>query len=223
MEAESDLIDRENAMTMAPSRSVRRGTGRSNRDRILEAAREELGRNPDASLDEIAKAAGVVRRTIYGHFPNRHALIEALASEAAGALVDALGGARLEEAVPAVALARMVLASVPVADRYRMLIALGRRDLGEQAVRDTLAPARDRASAIIERGQADGTMSDHLSARDLALATEAVALALLEVDASAEVRNPFGHSGEAVAVAVLVTTGIDPTTARAHVDTALVR
>ena len=49
-------------------------TGRSSakahatRARILEAARRELGRDPDSSLGDIAEAAGVARRTLYEHF-----------------------------------------------------------------------------------------------------------------------------------------------------------
>lgn len=194
-------------MTTTRSQPQRPSTARSNRDRILDAAREELGRNPDASLDEIAKAAGVVRRTIYGHFPNRQALIAALASEAGQALRDALKQAHHEGAAPVEALARMVLASSAVGDRYRMLIALGRRDLGAKAVRDTLAPARDRATALVERGQADGSMSRHLPAPVLALATEALALALLDADAQLDALGV--DLPEAAAVAVLVTVGVE--------------
>jgi len=40
-----------------------------NRRRILDVALAELLRDPDASMDQIARAAGVVRRTVYGHFP----------------------------------------------------------------------------------------------------------------------------------------------------------
>ncbi len=69
----------------APPAQPRRSHARSNRVRLLAAAREELGRDPDASLDEIARAAGVVRRTLYGHFPNREALIDALADRGPGA------------------------------------------------------------------------------------------------------------------------------------------
>lgn len=45
-----------------------------NRARILAAARQGLRDDPDASLDSIARAAGLATRTLYGHFANRQAL-----------------------------------------------------------------------------------------------------------------------------------------------------
>jgi AcrR family transcriptional regulator len=50
-----------------------------NRERILEAAKEEFTRvGADASLDNIAKQAGVGPGTLYRHFPSRDTLIEAV-------------------------------------------------------------------------------------------------------------------------------------------------
>src|SRR5579859_6017773 len=50
-----------------------------NRERILEVAKEAFGRSgADASLDDIAKQAGVGPGTLYRHFPTRDALIEAV-------------------------------------------------------------------------------------------------------------------------------------------------
>lgn len=48
-----------------------------NRERILVVAKEAFTRSgADASLDEIARQAGVGPGTLYRHFPNRDALIE---------------------------------------------------------------------------------------------------------------------------------------------------
>ncbi len=50
-----------------------------NRERILEVAKEAFTRSgANASLDEIAKEAGVGPGTLYRHFPTRDALIEAV-------------------------------------------------------------------------------------------------------------------------------------------------
>jgi AcrR family transcriptional regulator len=50
-----------------------------NRERILDAAKEAFTRfGASASLDDIAKQAGVGAGTLYRHFPTRDALIEAV-------------------------------------------------------------------------------------------------------------------------------------------------
>src|SRR6202012_978811 len=50
-----------------------------NRDRVLEAAKAVFSAGgPDASLDAVAKRAGVGIGTLYRHFPMREALFEAV-------------------------------------------------------------------------------------------------------------------------------------------------
>jgi AcrR family transcriptional regulator len=69
-------------MAAKSSRSVHRKPrtdAQRNRERILEAAKEAFTRaGADASLDDIAKEAGVGAGTLYRHFPTRDALIEAV-------------------------------------------------------------------------------------------------------------------------------------------------
>jgi AcrR family transcriptional regulator len=55
-----------------------RSDARANRDRILEAARGALAIDPNASLNSIAKAAGVGAGTLYRHFPGRESLVLAM-------------------------------------------------------------------------------------------------------------------------------------------------
>jgi len=56
-----------------------RSDAQRNRERILEVAREAFSRSgANASLDDIARAAGVGPGTLYRHFPTREELLEAV-------------------------------------------------------------------------------------------------------------------------------------------------
>lgn len=62
----------------APARKPRTDAQR-NRERILDVAKEAFTRHgANASLDDIAKEAGVGPGTLYRHFPTRGALLEAV-------------------------------------------------------------------------------------------------------------------------------------------------
>jgi AcrR family transcriptional regulator len=61
------------------SRPPRRADAQRNYERLLAAAETALNaQGANASLDEIAKAAGVGNATLYRHFPTRESLIEAV-------------------------------------------------------------------------------------------------------------------------------------------------
>ncbi|MGW7525786.1 TetR/AcrR family transcriptional regulator [Streptomyces sp. NPDC054783] len=196
-------------------RTPQRGNAHSNRRRILAAARQKLREDPAASLDGIAEAAGVARRTFYGHFPSRHALIADLTQEAGDELRQAFAAARTTDADPIEAMTRMVLAAWAVGGQYRMLIALGRRHPGEAAFRATLTPAREEAVATLRRGQREGVFADHLPAPVLAQALEALVLALAEENAACPWVDP---TGEAAATAFLVAAGVAPQSAALQVQ-----
>ncbi|MGY0496977.1 TetR/AcrR family transcriptional regulator [Nocardia sp. FBN12] len=71
---------------MSPATPHRkRADARRSIDRIVAAARAELSKDPQASIDDIAEHAGVGRMTLYGHFPNRAALVEAALTAALAA------------------------------------------------------------------------------------------------------------------------------------------
>src|SRR5215212_724513 len=56
-----------------------RADARRNIERLIDAAREAFAtEGPNAPLDDIARAAGVGSGTLYRHFPNRIALLEAV-------------------------------------------------------------------------------------------------------------------------------------------------
>src|ERR1700686_4717395 len=62
-----------------PAQRKPRADAQRNRQRILEVAKEAFTRSgANASLDDIAKQAGVGPGTLYRHFPTRDSLIEAV-------------------------------------------------------------------------------------------------------------------------------------------------
>jgi AcrR family transcriptional regulator len=186
-----------------------RRNSRANRERILAVARQELGRNANASLDEIARTAGVVRRTLYGHFPGRQALLEALADEATQTLSEALTAPPVPADSPEEAWVRFILQVWSVGDRYRMLISLARRDLGAERVAEVLAPARTRAVSILDRGQQEGVFLREVPALALAPALQALGLSLLESTNA----GVWEGTGAAVAKTSLIAAGVTPTSA----------
>jgi AcrR family transcriptional regulator len=73
-----------------PPDPVQRADARRNREKLLEAARERFtAEGTDVSLEAVAKAAGVGIGTLYRHFPNRDALIEAAYRAEVGHLSEA--------------------------------------------------------------------------------------------------------------------------------------
>ncbi len=70
---------------LSDDQSGLRADARRNRDRILKAAMQHFASHGiGASLEEIAKAAGVGAGTLYRHFPSREALLAAACRPASG-------------------------------------------------------------------------------------------------------------------------------------------
>ena len=74
---------------MTESSELKRSDARRNRDAILAAALEALTDSPDASLNAIARRAGVANATLYRHFPTREQLVLATYQHEVRKLVDA--------------------------------------------------------------------------------------------------------------------------------------
>ena len=55
-----------------------RRDARRNRERILQAARELFGDSANVPMYDVARRAGVGQATLYRHFPDRYALIDAI-------------------------------------------------------------------------------------------------------------------------------------------------
>ena len=118
--------------------------------RIIDTAARLLAARQNASIAEIAAAAGVSRGTIYRHFPTRGALLRTLADSASTEAKQRLQDANLE--------------SVPIEDGIgratRALVAVGNRypaTLQDPTILGTENPAiREPLTTLLQRGQADG-------------------------------------------------------------------
>jgi len=140
---------------MAPAPQTRRADARRNVERILDAAVAELAFDPDASMGAIAGRAGVVRATLYVHFPTRDALIAAVTERAIAESTEAIRAAAPDEGEPAEALARVLAAAWRMLGRYHALVAINaRRD--HASVRTLHKPVLELVSPILERGRESG-------------------------------------------------------------------
>jgi AcrR family transcriptional regulator len=123
--------------------------------RILDAAVDALASDPEASMAEVARRAGVVRATIYVHFPTREALIEAVTRRAIADATATLQAAEPDRGDAAAALRRVVESAWRTLDRYHALVAINAR-LAPADLRRRHGPVLAILEPLIERGQRDG-------------------------------------------------------------------
>jgi len=151
----------------AGERPLRRDAER-NRQRILAAAaRVFTERGLDATLDEVARAAGVGVGTVYRRFPDKEALVAALFRERIDNLVtvaeDACASADPWQAI--VSYLEYTAAAMAGDTGLRQLMMFGTYD------RDQVCYARDRMRPVItrlvQRAQASGDLRGDFEATDV--------------------------------------------------------
>ena len=140
----------------------RRADAEQNVTAILTAATSVLSARPDASIDDVARAAGVSRQTIYAHFPSREALLDAVVGRATAEVTAAFEAAGLQDAPPAEALVRLLDAGWSVSARYPFLWHLPAVTADQD--RDRHGPVVERLLEIIKRGQDSGDFDRSLQA-----------------------------------------------------------
>jgi AcrR family transcriptional regulator len=156
----------------APSRPLRADAAR-NRRALLDAALVAFRKGGvTASLDDIAKAAGVGAGTLYRHFPSRDDLVLAVIDDGLLALADR-GERSLEDADPVTALADWLDAFVAQAGLFD---GLARTLVNPEAGDDTTCKRSKRAgAALLDRAVAAGQLREDVSSADLLDVAAAIA------------------------------------------------
>jgi len=146
-----------------------RADGVRNRERVLEAAKAVFSAGgSDASLEAVAKRAGVGIGTLYRHFPTREALFEAVYRREVDQLSDL--AEQLKSAPdPVDALRRWMRSNVElVATKKGMIAALA---LAVQTSSELYAYSFDRltkaVAGLLDRAVAAGEIRADVSAEDL--------------------------------------------------------
>lgn len=171
--------------TTAPPRRPRKDAA-ANRAGILQAAATTLALDPSASIDQIARAAGLSRRALYGHFDDRQALLTELI--AAGAQRFNAIASSLDEPHPPLALARLTAALWTEAAHVQVAAALALDESHLEQTATALAPLRRALVGVVRAGQDDGTLRIDMAAPTLArLIEETARAAVSRIDASSPI------------------------------------
>jgi TetR/AcrR family transcriptional repressor of mexCD-oprJ operon len=128
---------------------------------ILDAAARVLAeQGKQASMTDVAAAAGVARATVYRYFPSRQALLGELARLAVGDAGARLASARIDEVPADEGVTRAVRALLDVGDYFIVLARERARPERDEFDRAIGTPLRK----LFERGQKAGTVRADISA-----------------------------------------------------------
>ena len=151
---------------------------------IINAALEALASDPDVSMAEIARRAGVVRATIYVHFPTRESLLDAVMEHAVGQVADATRAAEPTQGEPEEALDRVLRATWHKLSDFHALLAINTGRLSAKELHRRHQPVMTLFVPLIERGQKKGVFRNDVPVSWHLAMVRAIAHA-----ASAEVRS----------------------------------
>ncbi len=168
-------------MTTVPARRERRDAV-ANRDALVLAAQRTLADDPRASIDAIAQAAGLSRRSVYGHFADREALVAAVVERGAqrfNAIAEATA-----DPDPVVALATLAARLWREAAAVQATASISLDDAHVDQTAHALSPLRAAVRRIVDDGITAGTMRQDVDPVVLSrLIEEAARSALRRIDA----------------------------------------
>jgi TetR/AcrR family transcriptional regulator, mexCD-oprJ operon repressor len=150
------------AKASAPKR--RRADAERSIASITQAALEALASDPDVSMAEIARRAGVVRATIYMHFPTRESLLDAVMEDATAQVAEATRQAEPARGEPREALERVLLATWRQLSQFHNILQININRLSAKELRRRHLPITTQIVPLLERGQAEGIFRSDVSA-----------------------------------------------------------
>ncbi|MFI1385706.1 TetR/AcrR family transcriptional regulator [Embleya sp. NPDC020886] len=148
----------------SPPAVRRRADAERNIAAILAAALGAFGRDPDATMTDIARAAGVGRVTLYGHFGSRDVLLEATIGQVLGEMHALLDDVEGTAGSADEALVRLAREGWQVLDRTRGLRRAALKALGEASLRRHHARVLTRVDELVARGRNEGAVRTDLPA-----------------------------------------------------------
>jgi AcrR family transcriptional regulator len=194
-------------------KSARARTMDDTRNRILDVALEVLGQNPDSGMGDIASAAGVVRRTVYGYFPTRKDLVLTLAQRAVDEIAGVLDEVNASDGAAETVWVDFIAQLWPLTHRYRVLLALRRGEYGKE-IHALMGPVNETLADLVQAGQDSGVFGRHLPAQVLSQIAYATVFAIADYDHSNGTLD-----ARAATITSLLILGVPEARARALVDT----
>jgi AcrR family transcriptional regulator len=179
-------MSRTNTQTTNASarRKPRRADAERNKAAIIDAALEALADDPDVSMAEIARRAGVVRATVYMHFPTRESLLDAVMENAVAQVAEATRAAEPTRGEPEEALERVLHATWHKLSDFQTLLAINTSRLSARELHRRHQPVMTQFVPLIERGQTKGVFRS-----DVPVSWHLAMIRAIAHAASAEVRS----------------------------------
>ena len=144
-----------------PAKSdLRKATAERNLAAILDAGERLLRSGREPTISAVAAEAGVSRPTVYAHFKDRRAIVEAIVARAVERAMSAVRSARPDEGPAAAALERLIAESWEHVAGDQEIARAAAADLSADAMRRAHSSARAVIAGLVERGRDEGVFRD---------------------------------------------------------------